>query len=515
MNLNGTYDAILYGLGPMGENLIRNIASKGFRVIGVNRTVEVTEKFAEQITKEPVAQNVGTAATLDEAIYHLNPNGVLFIMVKVNDPRVGDTTKGSYGAIDELFFVGSDSVRGSQTTRIPAAVELAKDKLGIVYLDLGNSHPESTYNRCVEFRKRNLLFLGTGVSGGARGALEGPAIMPGGSREAYEKVAPILEKIAAKFQGKPCCAYVGDNEAGHFVKNVHNGIEYNIMGAISETYNTLRVLLGATPKELQPIFAEWAQAEMKGYLMEITTKILGMEDKETGKPVLDVILDEAGQKGTGKWTSQIAFDLGVPVEGITAALNARISSGAKEERVKASKILEGPTLRHYVGRNRDTLIEAARNALYGSTILAYAQGFEIFRIANKTDPKEYSGRFNFGGLNLQQIAKTYSNGCIIRSPLLLSKIAEAYSKEEQNNLMVAPWFAQTLNGVQERWRYFVSVLTENGLPRGSISASLTHFDDYRTEQSPANMIQALRSFFGEHVWERTDGRRGYNLDELR
>ncbi|MHC4481174.1 MAG: NAD(P)-binding domain-containing protein, partial [Planctomycetota bacterium] len=409
--LDGEYDLVLYGLGGMGENFIRNFAHKGYRVIGVNRTIARTEQFAAEVAEEGMNERIGTAETLVEACEHLkSPGGAVLAMIKANDPVTEP-----WGAIDDLFF-RSSKVKHSDTDQrdVPALVDLLPP--GCVVIDAANSHPRDTRRRCAEFAEREILFIGTGVSGGAEGALKGPSIMPGGSREAYEHVGEMLEAVAAQADG-PCCAYLGENEAGHFVKNVHNGIEYGIMQAISEVYHGLQNVLGLSYAELEEVFAEMTSSSHGGYLMEITTEILGMTDAESDKPMLDVILDRAGQKGTGKWTSQMAFDLGVPVPTIAAALQARIMSSFKAQREAASEQIEAFPSEQFDRAKRNDLIWAAADTLYGAMVCAYDQGFWMMREASRADPEENDGLYDFT-LDVPEVARIWEGGCIIRSRLL-------------------------------------------------------------------------------------------------
>ncbi|MCK4282836.1 MAG: NADP-dependent phosphogluconate dehydrogenase [Candidatus Brocadiae bacterium] len=498
-NLDGEYDLILYGLGVMGENFIRNFARNGYRVIGVNRTVAVTEKFAAQVAEEDIARQVGTAETLVEACQHLkSPGGAVLAMIKANDPVIEP-----WGGIDDLFFRGSIARYGEQEQKdVPPLVDLVPE--GTVIIDAANSHPRSTRQRCAEFARRNILFIGTGVSGGSEGALKGPCIMPGGSKEAYAPVSQMLESAAAQVDGS-CCTYIGDNEAGHFVKNVHNGIEYGIMQAIAEAYYALAHLLDLAPADIQPIFAEMTAGRHGGYLMEISTLILGMVDSESGKPMLDVILDRAGQKGTGKWTSQIAFDLGVPVPTVAAALQARIMSAYKPEREAAAQKLAGRLAGRFAAEDRERLIEATADALYGTMVAAYAQGFWLMREASLADPEDSNGSYDFT-LQLDEIARIWKGGCIIRSQLL-DPIREAHQEDpDLHNIMLAPQFSRTLEDeqFQTNWRWWVRTMAGLGLPRDAMGASLLFFDTYRTARLPANMIQAQRDCFGEHGFERVD-----------
>jgi len=508
LRMEGRYELILYGLGVMGENLIRNFARKGYRVIGVNRTVERTRRFAEEVAGEDIAPNVGTAETLEDALEHLkSPEGAVLAMIKANDPVVEPR-----GPIDDLFFNGSVAKLGDSETRdVKPLCNIVPG--GTIIIDAANSHPADTKRRCDEFQKRGIDFIGAGVSGGAEGALKGPCIMPGGSEAAYGKVGEMLQKVAAQVDG-PCCMFMGNNEAGHFVKNIHNGIEYGVMQAIAEVYYVLSALLGHEPGDLQPVFGQMSEGPHGGYLMEIATEVLGMVDRGTGRPMLDVILDRAGQKGTGKWTSQIAFDLGVPVPTIAAALQARIVSAYKDERVAASEQLPVVTMGAFDRRQKDRLIAAAADALYGTMIASYAQGFAILREGSNADPAENNGRYNFT-LKLPDIARIWKGGCIIRSKLL-DPIRQAFESDPGlPNLMVAPRLGRILSDrdFQRNWRYFVHETARLGLPRDAVSSALQYFDNYRTAKLPANMIQALRDKFGQHGFERNDRQgKGYHLD---
>jgi len=505
-HLDGKYDLILYGLGVMGENFIRNFAHKGYRVIGVNRTVSVTERFARAAAEEGITDRVGTAETLVEACKHLkSPGGAVLAMIKANDPVVE-----AWGGIDDLFFSGSVAKYGDDEQReVPALVDLIPE--GTVIIDAANSHPRSTKRRCEEFARRGILFIGTGVSGGAEGALVGPAIMPGGTREAYAVVGEMLEKAAAQVDG-PCCTYMGDREAGHFVKNVHNGIEYGIMQSIAELYFALRTVLGMGYEELQEFFQELTDGVHGGYLMEISTEVLGMTDRESGQPMLEVILDRAGQKGTGKWTSQMAFDLGVPVPTIAAALQARIMSSFKDARVAAAREIDGYPLGKVDAEQKNDLLRAAGDALFGAMVAAYDQGFWMLREASLTDPQEADGLYDFE-LDLPAVARVWKGGCIIRSKLL-APIEESFSEDPGRSLLLAPYFKKAMNcdRFQTSWRYFVNTMVAQGIPMDAIGASLAYFDSFRTARLPANMIQAQRDKFGEHGFERIDKEgKGYHL----
>jgi 6-phosphogluconate dehydrogenase len=507
-NMTGEYDLVLFGLGVMGENFIRNFASKGFRVIGVNRTVAVTERFAAEVAGEPIADMVGTAETLEDACKHLKqPGGAVLAMIKANDP-----VNEAWGGIDDLFFKGSIAKLPDGSVRnVGALVDIIPE--GTVIIDAANSHPHDTQRRTAMMRERGVLFVGTGVSGGAEGALLGPSIMPGGMREAYDVVGGMLEAVAAQTEGA-CCMFVGNAEAGHFVKMVHNGIEYGIMQAISEVYFALGQLLDIGAQELHEIFVKMTDGRHGGYLMEISRDALGMTDRESGKPVLDVILDRAGQKGTGKWTSQVAFDLGVPVPTIAAALQARIMSSYKPQRVAAADMLTGVAAKACCLPDRGRIIAAAADALYGAMIASYSQGFWMLREAHLADPAEHNGRYDFP-LDMAEIARIWKGGCIIRSKMLRPIRKAFLADAELVNIMLAPELAGVLNDAefQQNWRTWTALMADTGLPCGTIAASLDYFDTYRTARLPANMIQAQRDTFGQHGFERTDkDGKGYHLE---
>ncbi|MNO91172.1 6-phosphogluconate dehydrogenase, NADP(+)-dependent, decarboxylating [compost metagenome] len=336
--------------------------------------------------------------------------------------------------------------------------------------------------------------MGTGVSGGEEGALKGPSIMPGGNKEAYELVKPILEAISAKVNGDPCCTYIGPNGAGHYVKMVHNGIEYGDMQLISEAYFILKNMLHLTAEELHSVFTEWNKGELDSYLIEITADIFAKVDEETGKPLVDMILDTAGQKGTGKWTSQNALDLGVPLPIITESVFARFISAMKTERVQASKQLRGPQAVSYEG-SREELIEAVRKALYMSKICSYAQGFAQMRVASE----EYGWDLRYG-----DIAMIFRGGCIIRAQFL-QKIKDAYDRDPKlANLLLDPYFKEIVEGYQTALRDVLALAIKQGIPIPSFASAITYYDSYRTETLPANLLQAQRDYFGAHTYERID-----------
>lgn len=363
-------------------------------------------------------------------------------------------------------------------------------------IDGGNTFFKDTIRRNEELANSGINFIGTGVSGGEEGALKGPSIMPGGQKEAYELVAPILEQISAKAEdGAPCVTYIGPNGAGHYVKMVHNGIEYGDMQLIAESYDLMKNILGLSVDEMADIFKEWNQGELDSYLIEITADILTRKDDEgTGKPIVDVILDAAGNKGTGKWTSQSALDLGVPLPLITESVFARYISAYKEERVQASKILTRTNDFEFTGDKKE-LVEKIREALYFSKIMSYAQGFAQLRVASK----EYGWDLPFG-----EIAKIWRAGCIIRARFL-QKITDAYDKEPDiENLLLDDYFVDITKKYQQAVRDVVALAVQAGVPVPTFSSAIAYFDSYRAERLPANIIQAQRDYFGAHTYERVD-----------
>jgi len=378
---------------------------------------------------------------------------------------------------------------------VDAMIDLVKPRLdeGDIIIDGGNSHFPDSERRCKQLEAEGFRFIGTGVSGGEEGALKGPSIMPGGSREAYDLIEEMLKKISAKVDGEPCVSYIGPRGAGHYVKMVHNGIEYGDMQLISESYDIMQRLLGLDAERLREIFSEWNKGELSSYLIEITAKIFAKRDPETGKPIVDVILDKAGQKGTGKWTSQNALDLGAPIQTINAAVESRILSAYKDERLAAAKVLSGPGI-NFTG-DPDKLIDSVRQALYASKICSYAQGMALLRAAS--DEYDYK-------LDYKECARIWRGGCIIRARFL-DLIREAFErKPDLPNLLMDDFFKQEVLSRQEAWRYVVKTAVENGIPALAIGSSLAYFDGYRSERLPANLIQAQRDFFGAHTYERVD-----------
>ncbi|PEJ56779.1 phosphogluconate dehydrogenase (NADP(+)-dependent, decarboxylating) [Bacillus sp. AFS002410] len=449
------------GLAVMGKNLALNVESRGFSISVYNRSVEKTEEFL----KESEGKNVVGAFSIEEFVNSLETPRKILIMVKAGAPT--DSTI-------EMLLPHLDK--------------------GDILIDGGNTYYKDTQRRNKMLSDSGIHFIGTGVSGGEEGALKGPSIMPGGQEEAFELVKPIFEAISAKVNNEPCTTYIGPDGAGHYVKMVHNGIEYGDMQLISEAYFLLKNVLGLSADELHQVFSEWNKGELDSYLIEITADIFTKTDEETGKPLVDVILDTAGQKGTGKWTSQSTLDLGVPTSIITESVFARFISAMKDERVKASKLLSGPSTSSYNG-NKEQLIEDVRKALYMSKICSYAQGFAQLRAASD----EYNWDLKYG-----EIAMIFRGGCIIRAAFL-QKIKEAYDLDANlSNLLLDPYFKEIVESYQGALRKISVVAIEAGVPIPCFSAALAYFDSYRTETLPANLIQAQRDYFGAHTYERID-----------
>jgi len=459
-------DIGLIGLAVMGENLVLNMESRGFSVAVFNRTVSKVDNFIDGRAK---GKNIKGCHSIEELVENLAKPRKVMLMVKAGKP------------VDDFIEL-----------LIP---HLEK---GDIIIDGGNSFFKDTIRRTKYVEEKGLLYIGTGVSGGEEGALKGPSIMPGGSPDAWPHVKPVFHAIAAKVaDGTPCCEWVGDNGAGHYVKMCHNGIEYGDMQMICEAYMLMSRLLGMTADEMHEVFAEWNRGELDSYLIEITSHILAKKDPETGKPMVDVILDTAGQKGTGKWTSQSALDLGIPAQTIAEAVFARTMSAIKEERVAASKVLKGPEA-GFEG-DRSEAVEMIRKALYASKICSYAQGFQLMRAA----AEEYGWNLKFG-----EIALLWRGGCIIRAQFL-GKIKEAFDRRpDLPNLLLDPYFQRVIEENQEAWRKVVSLAVANGIPVPAFSSALAYYDGYRTERLPANLLQAQRDYFGAHTYERVDKPRG-------
>lgn len=439
------------GLAVMGKNLALNIESRGFSVSVYNRSSSKTEEFLQ----EAKGKNVVGTYSIEEFVQSLETPRKILLMVKA-----GTATDATIQSL------------------LP---HLEKDD---ILIDGGNTYYKDTQRRNKELAESGIHFIGTGVSGGEEGALKGPSIMPGGQKEAHELVKPILEAISAKVDGEPCTTYIGPDGAGHYVKMVHNGIEYGDMQLISESYFILKQVLGLSADELHEVFAEWNKGELDSYLIEITADIFTKKDEETGKPLVDVILDKAGQKGTGKWTSQSALDLGVPLPIITESVFARFISAMKEERVKASGLLSGPEVKP-VTENKEELIEAVRKALFMSKICSYAQGFAQMKAASE----EYNWDLKYG-----EIAMIFRGGCIIRAAFL-QKIKEAYDREpELDNLLLDSYFKNIVESYQGALRQVISLAVAQGVPVPSFSSALAYYDSYRTAVLPANLIQAQRDY---------------------
>lgn len=455
----------LIGLAVMGENLVMNMESKGFTVAVYNRSTDKVTNFIEGRAK---GKKIIGAMTIQELVDSLETPRKIMIMVKAGNP------------VDDFIDL-----------LIPYL-----DK-GDIIIDGGNSHFPDTIRRTKYVEEKGLLYIGTGVSGGEEGALKGPSIMPGGSLAAWPYVKPIFQAISAKVEdGSPCCDWVGENGAGHFVKMVHNGIEYGDMQLICEAYHLMREFLGMTAEEMHEVFKEWNNSELDSYLVEITRDILGYKDTD-GSAIVDKILDTAGQKGTGKWTSIASLDEGIPLTLIGEAVYARCLSAIKDERVIASKVLSGPVPK-FEGDKED-LIEDIKNALYASKIVSYAQGYTLMRAAAKT----YGWNLNYG-----KIAMMWRGGCIIRSVFLV-KIKEAFDKKpELDNLLLDSFFMEKVEAAQASWRRVTASALLNGIPVPAFSTALCYFDGYRSARLPANLLQAQRDYFGAHTYERIDRPRG-------
>ncbi len=446
----------------MGENLVLNMESRGFRVSVFNRTTSVTEKFAAGRAK---GKNIVPTKTLEEFVQSLARPRKAQIMVKAGAP------------VDAV---------------IEQLVPLLEP--GDIIIDGGNSLWTDTQRREKALKEKGIHFFGVGVSGGEEGALKGPSIMPGGSKEGWEALSPIYTKIAAVAEGEACCRHMGPDGAGHYVKMVHNGIEYGDMQLICEAYAILKAAINPSAEEFAEIFGEWNKGDLDSFLIDITANIFGKNDPETGKPLVDVILDKAGQKGTGKWTVGHAVEMGVPLSVIGSAVEARILSSLKDERVEAAKTLPGPASKPFSGDRKD-LIEAVRDALYASKIISYAQGFVQLGVAGK----HYGWDLNFG-----DIASIWRGGCIIRARFL-NRITDAYrTNPDLKNLILDPYFRGIIEKTQAHWRKAVQTAIEFGVAAPAFSAALSYYDSYRSARLPANLLQAQRDYFGAHTYERID-----------
>ena len=458
------------GMAVMGRNLALNIESRGFSVSIYNRSRDKTEEvIAEHSDKRLVPYY-----SIEDFVNSLEKPRRILIMVQAG--------KGTDAVIDELRPL--------------------LDK-GDIIIDGGNAYFEDTIRRNKMLSDEGFNFIGTGVSGGEEGALKGPSIMPGGQKEAYELVAPILEKIAAKANGEPCVAYIGPDGAGHYVKMAHNGIEYGDMQLIAESYSVLKHVGGLTNDELSDVFSDWNKGELDSYLTEITADIFKYKD-ENGDYLIDKILDAAGNKGTGKWTSQSALDLGEPLSLITESVFARYISAIKDQRVAASKILKGPSKEAFTG-DKQALIEKVRKALYMGKIISYAQGFAQLKAASE----HYNWQLDYG-----EIAKIFRAGCIIRAQFL-QKITDAYTENNNiDNLLLAPYFSKTVEAYQQPLRDVISLAVLHGIPVPTLSAAIAYYDSYRSEVLPANLIQAQRDYFGAHTYRRIDKDGVFHTDWL-
>ena len=451
----------IVGLGVMGENLALNIESRGFSVVGYDADPAKVNSFSKRTT----GRKIVAAESMADFLAALEIPRRILMMVPAGK------------AVDAVIADLSASLTP-----------------GDVLIDGGNTYFADTERRMKAMEDKGILYIGTGVSGGEEGALRGPSIMPGGTPAAWPIVKPILQSISARTaDGWPCCEWVGNGGAGHFVKMVHNGIEYGDMQMICEAYFLMARVLKMQPEEMSRVFAEWNEGELNSYLIEITSEILAKRDPETGKALVDVILDTAEQKGTGKWTSQVSLDLGIPAQTIADAVFARMLSALKSERVAASSALGGPTV-EFRG-NKAEFLEEIRKALMCSKICSYAQGFQLLRAANE----EYKWNLNFGTISM-----LWRAGCIIRAQFL-GKIKEAYAGDESlANLLLDPWFSEVIGSYQPAWRSVIMTAVEHGIPVSAFMSALAYYDSYRTASLPANLLQAQRDYFGAHTYRRVD-----------
>ncbi|MBS0430257.1 MAG: decarboxylating NADP(+)-dependent phosphogluconate dehydrogenase [Proteobacteria bacterium] len=449
----------LIGLAVMGQNLVLNVESRGFQVSVYNRTTSVTDAF---VAKNPGKKLVGFD-TLEAFVQSLARPRKIMVMVKAGAP------------VDQVI-----------EQLIPL---LEKDD---IVIDGGNSLYTDTERRDAYLAGKGLRFIGAGVSGGEEGARKGPAIMPGGPASTWEVMKPIFESIAAKVDGQPCVIHIGPGGAGHYVKMIHNGIEYGDMQLICEAYALFKAA-GFTTDEMAAVFNQWNEGDLQSYLIQITGKALEQKDPETGKPLVDVILDKAGQKGTGQWTLINAAEQAVVISTINAAVEARVLSSQKKQRVAASAVLQGPT--PALSLDKKALVDKVHDALYASKVVSYTQGFDLIKTM---------GEKRQWGLDLGGIASIWRGGCIIRARFL-NRITEAYRGDAAlANLMLAPFFKELLNRTQQNWREVVALAVSNGIPVPAFSASLAYYDSYRSARLPANLLQAQRDFFGAHTYERID-----------
>lgn len=460
------------GVGVMGKSLALNFESKGYSV----SIHDISREKVEEIVQQNTGKNLKGNFSIEEFVHSLEVPRKILLMV-----QAGEVTD---KAIESL---------------LPYLTE--KD----IIIDGGNTYFEDTIRRNLYLADIGIHFIGAGVSGGEEGALKGPSIMPGGQREAYELISPMLKDISAMVNGEPCCTYIGPNGAGHYVKMVHNGIEYGDMQLICEAYFIMKDVLGLGAEDLHKIFTDWNKGELDSYLIEITADIFTKMDDETGKPLVDVILDTAGQKGTGKWTSKSALDLGVPLPIITESVFARFLSAMKSERVEASKVLSGPPIEPFTA-NKKQYVELIRRALYFSKICSYAQGFAQLKAASD----HYDWELNYGN-----IAMIFRGGCIIRAAFL-QNIKEAYDRDPAlPNLLLDPYFKEISNDYQMALREVVCLAVQRGIPIPGFTAALSYYDSYRTERLPANLLQAQRDYFGAHTYQRIDKAGNFHTEWLK
>lgn len=466
----------LIGLAVMGQNLVLNVASRGFNVSVYNRTTATTIEFIEGPAENTTIQGFDELKDFVDSLSR--PRKIMLLVKSTAANDINDRD-----AVDKV---------------IEQLIPLLEK--GDLVIDGGNSYYIHSERRSKELLSKGLLFIGTGVSGGEEGALKGPAIMPGGPSESWEIIRPVFESIAAKVGGEPCVTLLGPGGAGHYVKMVHNGIEYGDMQLICEAYNIFKYV-GFTPQELAEVFTVWNDSELESYLIQITSKIFGEKDDESGEAIVDMILDRAGQKGTGRWTVMSAAENGVVISTINAAVEARILSSMKDQRVHASNQLSGPNEEELKSQlpSKEELVKKVKDALHASKIISYAQGLDLLKKV---------GENHSWNLNLGEIAKIWRGGCIIRASFL-NRITEAYDRNPQlENLMLDDYFNDILKKSQSNWREIVVMAIKLGIPAPAFTASLGYYDSYRSDRLPANLLQAQRDFFGAHTYERVDKPRG-------
>jgi len=511
------FDAGIYGAGVMGVALARNLARNNYKVLLCNRTVETVHKVIEEIKTYKESKNISPSDDLEDLVKRVK--GPIILLIPSGDPQENLISGKSTTPIDEVIFEGSQSILiNGKTKKIKPLVKIVNKNH--IIIDAGNSHPYSTSLRDLKLTKLNIQFLGVGVSGGEMGALKGPSIMPGGSYKVFKKVEKLLKDISAKVNGNPCCEWMGPAGAGHLVKIVHNGIEYAVMQGISEAYFLLKNLLDLNNDDLYKIFSSWNQGIYKSYLLEIITQVL--KEKDQGNFLTDVILDSAGAKGTGKWTTQIAGDLGIPAGVIYSALEARQISNLKNYRIEISRLYKIKNEELKI-KNKDKIIDIIRDALYFSILIAYIQGFEILKNASNeliyTKPhKEVENKSKLGSytlkeldneIDLEKVAKIWRNGCIIRSNLL-DMFAGIFKKNQKSHIFSSKLIRKYIQKLYPNTKKSILLAVRSNLPYSSTYQAFNYFNSLRTNRLPANIIQALRDLFGAHTYQKLNDSKIYH-----